>query len=330
MDIGFVAAILGGLLALLSPCSALLLPSFFAYAFRDTGRLLLRTGVFYVGLCLTLVPLGAGSAMVSVLFHGHRDLLISVAGGLIIAFGVAQILGLGFTWGVLARAQSRFAGGRGNLSVLGLGAVYGLAGFCSGPILGAVLTVAATGTPVRGMFLMAAYALGMVLPMFFLALLWDHFDLGGRRWLRGRVVELGPLRTHTTALLSGGLFVGIGVLFVAFDGTASMTLPGAGWMAETADRAQGEFARLGTSTDLVALVALALVVALVAVAALRSRRRNHDGEETGGGGNAAVEDTEEVGAGKHPAGEHGEHGAGEAGAGRHDSPNPGRAPGRAE
>lgn len=280
MDIGFVAAVLGGLLALLSPCSALLLPSFFAYAFRDTGRLLLRTGVFYAGLCLTLVPLGAGSAMVSVLFHGHRDLLIAVAGGLIIAFGIAQILGFGFTWGVLTRAQSRFAGGRGNLSVLGLGAVYGLAGFCSGPILGAVLTVAATGTPGRGMLLMAAYGLGMVLPMFFLALLWDHYDLGKRRWLRGRTVEVGPLRTHTTALLSGGLFVGIGVLFVAFDGTASMTsLPGAGWMEEAAYQAQGVLSRLGSSTDLVALVALAGAVAVVVAGTFLARRGNGTEEE---------------------------------------------------
>lgn len=280
MDIGFVAAVLGGLLALLSPCSALLLPSFFAYAFRDTGQLLLRTGVFYAGLCLTLVPLGAGSAMVSVLFYGHRDLLISVAGGLIIAFGVAQVLGLGFTWGVLAKAQSRFAGGRGNLSVLGLGAVYGLAGFCSGPILGAVLTVAATGTPGRGMLLMAAYGLGMVLPMFFLALLWDHYDLGGRRWLRGRTVEVGPLRTHTTALLSGGLFVGIGVLFVAFDGTASMTaLPGAHWMEEAAYRAQGVLSRLGTGTDLIALVALVALVAAIVAGSLLVRRRNRAEED---------------------------------------------------
>ncbi|GHC97964.1 hypothetical protein GCM10007079_51900 [Nocardiopsis terrae] len=280
MDIGFVAAVLGGLLALLSPCSALLLPSFFAYAFRDPGRLLLRTGVFYAGLCLTLVPLGAGSAMVSVLFHGHRDLLINTAGGLLIAFGTAQILGLGFTWGVLARAQSRFAGGRGNLSVLGLGAVYGLAGFCSGPILGAVLTVAATGTPGRGMLLMAAYGLGMVLPMFFLALLWDHYDLGRRRWLRGRTVEIGPLRTHTSALLSGGLFVGIGVLFTAFDGTASMVgLPGTGWTAGIAERAQVPLARLGGPTDLVALAALAAAVALVVGGSLLARRRNRAGAE---------------------------------------------------
>ena len=31
-DVGYVAAFAGGLLALLSPCGALLLPSFFAYA----------------------------------------------------------------------------------------------------------------------------------------------------------------------------------------------------------------------------------------------------------------------------------------------------------
>ena len=284
MDIGFVAAVLGGLLALLSPCSALLLPSFFAYAFRDSGRLLLRTGIFYLGLCLTLVPLGAGSAMVSTLFYGHRDVLITVAGVVIIAFGVAQILGLGFTWGVLARAQGRFASGRGNLSVLGLGAVYGLAGFCSGPILGAVLTVAATGTPARGMLLMAAYGLGMVLPMFFLALLWDRYDLGKRNWLRGRTVRIGPLSTHTTALLSGGLFIGIGALFLAFDGTASMTgLPGLGWMETIAYQVQDPLSRLGTETDVIALTALAALVALAVVATVLARRKAKKSDPHTGG-----------------------------------------------
>ena len=279
MDIGFLAAILGGVLALLSPCSALLLPSFFAYAFRDPGRLLLRTSVFYVGLCLTLIPLGAGSAMVSMLFYGHRETLIDVAGAVIIVFGVLQILGLGFTWAPLARAQGRFASGRGHLSVLGLGAVYGLAGFCSGPILGAVLTVAATGTPLRGMFLMAAYALGMVLPMFVLALLWDRYDLGHHRWLRGWSVRLGPLTTHTTALLSGGLFIGIGVLFIAFDGTASMMgLPGMGQAEQLAYRAQESLSRLGSMTDLIALVLGAVVVGAVLVFTWRAKTRASETE----------------------------------------------------
>ena len=60
-EIGVVAAFAAGVLALLSPCSALLLPSFFAYAFADARALVARTTVFYLGLLLTLVPLGTGA-----------------------------------------------------------------------------------------------------------------------------------------------------------------------------------------------------------------------------------------------------------------------------
>lgn len=45
--IGYFAALLGGLLALVSPCSALLLPAFFAYSLDSASRLLARTGIFY-------------------------------------------------------------------------------------------------------------------------------------------------------------------------------------------------------------------------------------------------------------------------------------------
>jgi cytochrome c biogenesis protein CcdA len=40
----------------LSPCSALLVLAFFAYAFQSRRRLLAKTVVFYVGLATTLVP----------------------------------------------------------------------------------------------------------------------------------------------------------------------------------------------------------------------------------------------------------------------------------
>ena len=71
--------------------------------------------------------------------------------------------------------------------------------------------------------LLAVYALDMAAPLFVLAALWDRFDLGHRRWLRGRMLSLGPVRVHTTSLISGLLFVIIGVLFLRFDGTAGMT-----------------------------------------------------------------------------------------------------------
>src|SRR5215203_806274 len=72
-----------GLLSLLSPCSALLLPAFFAYAFQSRGELVGRTAVFYLGLCATLVPLGMGISAASALVYGHRSTLITVSGLLI-------------------------------------------------------------------------------------------------------------------------------------------------------------------------------------------------------------------------------------------------------
>jgi cytochrome c biogenesis protein CcdA len=235
-EIGVLAAFAAGVLALLSPCSALLLPSFFAYAFASPRALVVRTLVFYVGLLLTLVPLGTGVAAASALFYGHRPLLIAMAGWTIIALGVVQLLGKGFALPFAGRLQSWSAGreGSGWVSTLVLGAVYGLAGFCSGPVLGAILTVAATQTsPWRGGALLAVYALGMAAPLLLLAAVWDRFDLGRRRWLRGRTLEWGPLRVHTTSAVAGIFFVVIGVLFLRYDGTAGIT--GVFGMGDTVD-----------------------------------------------------------------------------------------------
>ncbi|MBC9719090.1 sulfite exporter TauE/SafE family protein [Streptomyces sp. TRM66268-LWL] len=223
-DIGYLAAFLGGLLALLSPCSALLLPAFFAYTIDSPSRLLARTGIFYLGLATTLVPLGAAGSYAGRFFYGNRELLVQLGGWLIIALGVLQILGLGFASRRMAELSGRIRPTTA-LSVYALGAVYGLAGFCAGPILGSVLTVAALGgNPGYGGALLAVYALGMAAPLFLLALLWDRFALGRRRWLRGRELRAGRFSLHTTSLASGLFFVLLGTLFLAFDGTTA--LPG--------------------------------------------------------------------------------------------------------
>lgn len=149
-----------------------------------------------------------------------------MAGWTIIGLGVLQLVGKGFALPFAGRLQSWSAGrqGEGWLSTLILGAVYGLAGFCSGPLLGAILTVAATqSAPWRGGALLAVYALGMVAPLLGLALIWDRFQLGRRRWLRGRSLTWGPLRVHTTSVAAGLFFVLIGVVFLRYDGTAGIT-----------------------------------------------------------------------------------------------------------
>ncbi|MEU5033121.1 cytochrome c biogenesis CcdA family protein [Streptomyces rubiginosohelvolus] len=279
-DIGYFAAFLGGLLALVSPCSALLLPAFFAYSIDSTSRLLARTGIFYAGLATTLVPLGAAGSYAGRLFYGHRDALVTGAGWLIIVLGVAQIVGLGFASRRMAELSGRIRPTTA-FSVYALGAVYGLAGFCAGPILGSVLTVAAvSGSPVYGGLLLAVYALGMAVPLFVLALLWERFDLGRRTWLRGRTVQLGGrFQLHTTSLLSGLFFIGLGALFLVYDGTTA--LPGLLGVDESfavEQWAQQLGERVPDGAALVAVVLVALLV--LGVRAWRRRGSDVPAEET--------------------------------------------------
>ncbi|MEW1901789.1 cytochrome c biogenesis CcdA family protein [Streptomyces sp. NPDC086147] len=271
--IGYFAAFLGGLLALLSPCSALLLPAFFAYSIDTRAKLVARTGILYAGLATTLVPLGAAGSFAGRFFYGHRDLLVTVGGWLIIGLGVLQILGLGFASRRIAEASGRIRP-TSAVSVYALGLVYGLAGFCAGPILGSVLTVAAlSGSPAYGGLLLAVYALGMAVPLFLLALLWERYDLGRRRWLRGRPLRIGRLTLHSTSVLSGLFFVALGALFLVFDGTTALPGP---LSVDDSFAVEERVAALGR-----AVPDWALLVALVAVAAplaLRGRRRSRTEE----------------------------------------------------
>ncbi len=242
VGVGYVAALAGGVLALLSPCGALLLPSFFAYAFDGAGRLLQRTAVFYAGLVTTLVPLGVSASAATRLVRTHQETVVAVAGAVVILLGLLTAFGGGFVL-LPRRLRERSEGGSGAGAVYLLGLTYGLTGFCTGPILGSILVLAAAGgQPVRGGVLLAIYALGMVVPLLLLALLWDRLGARAQRWLRGREVRVGGLRLHSTALISGLLLAAVGVLLLLGGGALveSPELALAGARAEEWARAVGE------------------------------------------------------------------------------------------
>jgi cytochrome c biogenesis protein CcdA len=270
--IGYLAAFLGGVLTLLSPCSGLLLPAFFAYAFAGRGRLLASTGVFYLGLAGVLVPLGMGSSAASTLIYGHQAALTTLAGVMLIGFGAVQLAGGGFTIPGLGGLAARLRG-RSLFSALALGAVSGLAGFCAGPILGAVLTVAAaSGQVVRGAALLAVYAAGMTAPLFGLAAAWDRLRIGQRRWLRGKGVKAGPFHLHTHSVISGLLFAGLGVIFLRYQGIAGLTgLLAPPSLNEWDNRLQNVVTTVQAHVPDLALLAAASAV-VIAVTAWRLRR----------------------------------------------------------
>lgn len=212
----FVVAFLGGMAALFSPCAAMLLPSFFAFAFSRVGTLIGRCLLFLLGLLLTMVPLGLAAGALG------RALPVNPQQGLVIGAVVLVVLGLVTASGV--SLPSIGTTGRldpaAPLAMVVLGASYGLASGCTGPILGSVLTMAAMGgNPVVAASTMACFAFGMTVPLFVLAVLWDRLGLARRGWVRPRQVTLGPLTTTVSQLVTGAIFVLLGLFLLVTRGS---------------------------------------------------------------------------------------------------------------
>lgn len=278
-----VVAFVGGVLSLFSPCSALLLPAFFAYAFPSRSQLLLRTGVFYLGLITLLVPIGLGIGAIGSLFLERRAELSIVAGLLLIGIGAYQLVVGGFEIPGAARLQGRGFGTSGEslAATYVLGLVYGIGGFCSGPLLGGVLTIAgASGGALAGALLLAIFGLGMAAPLFVLALAWERLGTAGRGRLRGREIRVGPVRRHVSVVLSSILFIVLGVAFIAFQGGNALgSIYEAVGAADIALEVESRVRDLATSAPILLAALVALPIAVLAAVAIRFRRSPQPQEE---------------------------------------------------
>ncbi len=226
MEISLVTAFLGGVLALLSPCGALLLPAFFASVIGQRMRLVVHGGVFYLGLAVTLVPLGLGLGAVGNLLTEYRDVLIVTTSAILIVLGLAQAAGFGFDMSKAlpgaGALQQRAHNRSGFVRTLLLGAASGVAGFCSGPILGAILTLAvAQGNAWNAGLMLAVYGLGMVAPLTVLAALWNKLSPRAMSVLRGRGFRFLGRELHTTSVITGLLITAVGVVFWTTNGLVS-------------------------------------------------------------------------------------------------------------
>ncbi|SDS75263.1 Cytochrome c biogenesis protein CcdA [Brevibacterium sandarakinum] len=277
MDIGLLSAFIGGVLALLSPCAALLLPAFFGSTVGVGSRLLLHGGIFYVGMLLVLIPLGMGAGTLGALFTAYRGTIVLVASAILIILGIVQFFGFGFD---PAKAlpgadamRSKSATATGATKTFLLGATSGIAGVCSGPILGAVLTLAATrGSVFLGGVMLAIYGAGMVVPLFIIAALWSRMGPRARSVMRGGSVNFFGRRLPVISMITGALMILIGIVFWMTNGLVS-----APSLVSTSTLAHiQEWASSWTSTTVDILVVCLLAVVAIALWFRHERRRNRD------------------------------------------------------
>lgn len=184
-NLGVLVAFAAGMLSFLSPCVLPLVPSYVTFItgmtledLQQTKReTLLHALTFVVGFSLIFLALGAGATVFGQLMLRYREWISRVGGVLIIVFGLylLGILNLGF----LAKDTRLHLKNKplGYFGTLVVGIAFG-AGWspCIGPILGAILTMAANEADLqRGLLLLFAYSAGLAVPFLLAALMVDRF-----------------------------------------------------------------------------------------------------------------------------------------------------------
>ncbi|MFN2137378.1 MAG: cytochrome c biogenesis CcdA family protein [Candidatus Promineifilaceae bacterium] len=165
MQLAFLAAI-GGLLSFLSPCTLPILPAYFAFAFQSgRSRIAANTMSFLLGLSAMFALLGASASLLGRVLLRSQELILLIGGSLILVFGVMSLLGMGFTG--MMQANSKVANNRSLWGSFLFGLTFAVGwSSCVGPILGAVLTLAAqTASVAQGSMLLFIYALGLGMPL---------------------------------------------------------------------------------------------------------------------------------------------------------------------
>ncbi len=164
----FVLAMLafaGGVFSFVSPCTLPILPAYFAFATQSgRSRIALNTIAFMLGVATMFSLLGASASVLGRVLLQNQQLLLLIGGTLIMFFGVMSLLGKGFT-GMAQKSGGTANTGAGGSYVFGLTFSVGWSS-CVGPILGVVLTLAAsTGSVSRGVILLFIYTIGLGLPL---------------------------------------------------------------------------------------------------------------------------------------------------------------------
>ncbi len=212
---GIAIAFSAGLLSFLSPCVLPLIPSYVTFITglslenvqKARRAALIHSLLFILGFTLIFLALGASATALGQLLGYQRVWISRIGGILIIVFGL-YMLGV-FNIALFSRERRVQIADKpvGYLGTLLVGIAFG-AGWtpCIGPILGSILTYAASSADLsRGLWLLLAYSLGLAVPFLISAIAVERFlDFFGR--MKRQMVWI------TRA--SGVLMITVGILMV--------------------------------------------------------------------------------------------------------------------
>jgi cytochrome c-type biogenesis protein len=223
MDVSLLAAFVAGILSISSPCVLPLIPVYLAHlagtSAGDTSaharaRVLSNAGAYVLGFSAVFILLGVALGAASAAFgtagwvSGNRGWLVRIGGIVMILLGLHQIglIQLPFLNRERRMRVENVESGR-ILSSFLIGVTFG-AGWspCVGPILGSILTMAASKQDVaQAGWLLVVYSLGLAIPFMGFALAFGSAP---------RIVRALNRRLSAVSSLSGAVLVGVGAIMI--------------------------------------------------------------------------------------------------------------------
>ena len=197
-----VVAIAAGILSFLRPCVLPVVPPYLAYMggvsvnemeaqTAARKRVLIAALFFVLGLSTVFVLLGLAFSTMGRALLQFQDYFTTIAGITVMILG-AHFVGV-YRIGFLDREMRVDAGDRGGSAfgayLLGLAFAFGWTP-CLGPILGAILSLAASEASIgRGTLLLAVYAVGLGIPFLLVAAFFPRLK-GVMDWMKRHLSQI--------------------------------------------------------------------------------------------------------------------------------------------
>jgi cytochrome c-type biogenesis protein len=196
-SLGLFVAFSAGLLSFLSPCVLPLVPSYATFitgmsleeleraeSTRTRRTVVLHSLLFVLGFSAVFMALGASATFIGALLKYASRGVQAVGGAMLILFGLylvglLRLPGAGREWRMHLSEKPL-----GYLGTFLVGVTFG-AGWtpCIGPVLGGILTMAATRESMgQGMGLLAMYSAGLAIPFLLSTVLIEAFLSGFKRF----------------------------------------------------------------------------------------------------------------------------------------------------
>ncbi len=219
LAVTFLIAFIGGILTFTSPCGFAVIPTFFAYLFKERKRAMFMTALFSLGMTLAFIIFGFIAGLVGNFFNQYKEIFAMISGALLILFGIMLIFNLGFSLFDF-RVKHKPDHGWG---VFFLGFFFAVGWSpCVGPILAGIIVLSTTaGSILKSTTLFAFYALGVTLPLLIVSYFSDKYDVA--KWFTSKHIEFNlfgkKIHTHKYGIIGGVLLITIGIIMLATKGT---------------------------------------------------------------------------------------------------------------